>query len=95
MNGYTEVLIRPIVTERSYRLIEQQKYTFEVDKRSSKEEIANAVEQAFNVKVLQVNTVSMKGKLKRQGRTSGYTKNWKKAIVTLKEGDRIEIFEGA
>lgn len=95
MNGYTEVLIRPIVTERSYRLIEQQKYTFEVDKRSSKEEIAKAVEQAFSVKVLQVNTVSMKGKLKRQGRTSGYTKNWKKAIVTLKEGDRIEIFEGA
>lgn len=95
MNGYTEVLIRPIVTERSYRLIEQQKYTFEVDKRSSKEEIARAVEQAFSVKVLQVNTVSMKGKLKRQGRTSGYTKNWKKAIVTLKEGDRIEIFEGA
>ncbi len=95
MNGYTEVLIRPIVTERSYRLIEMQKYTFEVDKRSSKEEIAMAVEQAFSVKVLQVNTVSMKGKLKRQGRTSGYTKNWKKAIVTLKEGDRIEIFEGA
>jgi large subunit ribosomal protein L23 len=95
MIDYTRILVRPIVTERSYSLLEQQKYTFEVDKRSTKEAIAKAVELAFNVTVLGVNTSNRKGKFKRQGKTSGYTKNWKKAIVTLKEGDRIEIFEGA
>ena len=90
-----DIIIRPIITEKSMMGIAEKKYTFEVAKTATKIDIANAVEEAFKVKVAKVNTVSVRGKLKRQGRTQGYTKTWKKAVVTLTEDSKsIEFFEG-
>jgi large subunit ribosomal protein L23 len=89
-----DVIIRPVVSEKSYAAIDQGKYTFEVNPSSPKEEIRWAVEQIFNVGVKQVNTMKMHPKRKRQGHTSGMTRNWKKAIVTLAPGEKIELFEG-
>jgi large subunit ribosomal protein L23 len=90
-----DIIIRPIITEKSMMGIAEKKYTFEVVKTATKIDIANAVEEAFKVKVAKVNTVSVRGKLKRQGRTQGYTKSWKKAVVTLTEDSKsIEFFEG-
>lgn len=90
-----DIIIRPIITEKSMMGIAEKKYTFEVAKTATKIDIANAVEEAFKVKVAKVNTVSIRGKLKRQGRTQGYTKSWKKAVVTLTEDSKsIEFFEG-
>lgn len=93
MKDARDVIIRPIVSEKSYSQIENHKYTFEVARDARKEEIRQAIEEIFKVHVTGVNTISMRGKLKRQGRTSGRTRNWKKAVVTLREGDRIEVFE--
>lgn len=90
-----DIIIRPIITEKSMMGIAEKKYTFEVAKTATNIDIANAVEEAFKVKVAKVNTVSVRGKLKRQGRTQGYTKSWKKAVVTLTEDSKsIEFFEG-
>ncbi len=89
-----EVVKRPIVSERSYELIEHNRYTFEVDKRARKPEIASAVEEIFKVTVLNVNTMNVPGKSRRVRAVRGMTPSWKKAIVTLKEGDKIEFFEG-
>ena len=90
-----DIIIRPIITEKSMMGIAEKKYTFEVAKTATKIDIANAVEEAFKVKVAKVNTVSVRGKLKRQGTTQGYTKSWKKAVVTLTEDSKsIEFFEG-
>lgn len=90
-----DIIIRPIITEKSMMGIAEKKYTFEVAQTATKIDIANAVEEAFKVKVAKVNTVSVRGKLKRQGRTQGYTKSWKKAVVTLTEDSKsIEFFEG-
>lgn len=90
-----DIIIRPIITEKSMMGIAEKKYTFEVAKTATRIDIANAVEEAFKVKVAKVNTVSVRGKLKRQGRTQGYTKSWKKAVVTLTEDSKsIEFFEG-
>ena len=89
-----DIIIRPIITERSMAGVEQRKYTFEVARGAGKIEIAGAVEKLFGVKVQKVNTMNMTGKLRRQGRHQGYTSDWKKAIVTLKEGSKgIEFFE--
>lgn len=94
MNAH-DIIIRPIITEKSMMGIADKKYTFEVAKTATKIDVANAVEAAFKVKVAKVNTVSVRGRLKRQGRTQGYTKSWKKAIVTLTEDSKsIEFFEG-
>lgn len=90
-----DIIIRPIITEKSMMGIAEKKYTFEVAKTATKIDIANAVEEAFKVKVAKVNTVSVRGRLKRQGRSQGYTKSWKKAVVTLAEDSKsIEFFEG-
>jgi len=89
-----EIIVRPIITEKTYQLIELNKYSFEVDKRANKPQIAKAVEEIFEVKVKKVNTLPVHGKKKRRGRIEGTTRSWKKAIVTLVEGDRIEVFEG-
>ena len=90
-----DIIIRPVITEKSMLGIADKKYTFEVAKTATKIDIANAVEEAFKVKVAKVNTVSVRGRLKRQGRTQGYTKSWKKAVVTLTEDSKsIECFEG-
>lgn len=90
-----EIIIRPIISEKSYRLVEENKYCFEVDKRANKPQISRAVEEIFAVKVRKVNVIPVRGKMKRRGRVVGQTRSWKKAIVTLREGDRIEVFEGS
>ena len=89
-----DILIRPIVTEKSTALMEQGKYTFRVPLAATKIQIRQAVEQIFKVKVQAVNTMRCEGKLKRMGRTQGRRSDWKKAVVTLKPGEAIELFEG-
>ena len=78
-----EIIIRPVVTEKSNDELQQGKYTFEVNKKATKVQIANAVEKLFEVKVLKVNTMNVKGKTKRVGYHVGKTSDWKKAIVTI------------
>lgn len=90
-----DVIIKPLITEKSTYLMEDRKYTFKVAKRANKVQIRRAVEEIFGVKVEAVNTINMSGKLKRMGAHSGYRPDWKKAIVTLTEDSKpIEIFEG-
>ena len=95
-----EIIIKPILTEKSYVGIQNKVYTFKVNKNANKIEIARAVEELFSskpgdIKVSKVNTVNCKGKLRRQGRFEGYTASWKKAVVTLKEDSKtIEFFDG-
>ena len=89
-----DILIRPIVTEKSTVLMEQGKYTFRVPLAATKIQTRQAVEQIFKVKVQAVNTMRYEGKLKRMGRTQGRRSDWKKAVVTLKPGEAIELFEG-
>jgi large subunit ribosomal protein L23 len=86
------IIIRPIITEKSYAAIEANRYTFEVDKRASKPEIADAVAEVFNVTVTRVNTMRVQGKSRRLRTSQGTTRSWKKAVVTLKEGDSIKEF---
>ncbi len=88
-----DILKKPLITEKSTALIQDNKYTFRVDPRSNKTEIKKAVESIFKVKVEKVNTMHVKGKKKRVRNIPGYTADTKKAIVTLKKGDKIEIFE--
>ena len=88
------VLLRPIVTEKTTLLTGLDKYVFEVDIRANKNQIKEAVQLAFNVRVVDVNTMKMKGKQKRFGRKVTPRPDWKKAIVTLVPGDKIELFEG-
>ncbi|MFN8558547.1 MAG: 50S ribosomal protein L23 [Dehalococcoidia bacterium] len=88
------VLLRPLITEKGTLLGEQNKYAFQVMKGANKLQIKAAVEQAFGVQVLKVNTMVMPGKRRRVGRSTGVTSEWKKAVVTLAEGNRIEFFEG-
>lgn len=78
-----DVILAPVVTEKSTAGTAEGKYTFKVNKKATKVDIANAVEKLFEVKVLKVNTVSVRGKMKRQGRTQGRTSDWKKAIVKI------------
>ena len=92
MNSVYNVIIRPVVSERTFDLMGQNKYTFEVAKDAPKEEIRDAVEKIFNVHVVKVNTVNVKPKNKRVRFVQGKTRTWKKAIVTIAEGESIEIF---
>lgn len=92
MKDPREVIIRPIISEHSYDMMEQNCYTFEVAKTANKVEIAQAIEAIFNVKVKKVNTLNVKAKPKRVRAQLGKTRTWKKAMVTLKEGDTIELF---
>ncbi len=87
-----QIIIRPIVTEHSYDVMDNNVYTFEVAKDANKIEIRKAVETIFDVTVTKVNTLNVKPKPKRVRYQRGYTRTWKKAMVTLKEGDTIEIF---
>jgi large subunit ribosomal protein L23 len=94
VNPY-DILRRPVITEKNTYLMEQGKYTFEVANGANKIQIAEAVETCFpNVKVVNVNTMLMPRKQRRRGRIIGTVPGWKKAVVTLREGDRIEMFEG-
>lgn len=95
MKTVYDVLVRPIVTEATMSEIADKKYSFEVLPEATKPEIANAVEKAFKVQVAKVNVINVKKKPKRLGVHSGYTKSWKKAVVTLKpESKTIEFFDG-
>jgi large subunit ribosomal protein L23 len=93
MRNPHDVLLKPLVTEKSTDLMQDNKYTFKVDPKANKIEIKNAVESIFDVNVVEVRTMNVSGKLKRQGRSVGYSSDWKKAIVTLKPGQKLPIFD--
>jgi large subunit ribosomal protein L23 len=87
-----DIIIRPIVSEKSYDLIGQNRYTFEVAKTANKTQIAQAISEIFDVTVTDVNTMNVTGKPRRQRYAKGKTRDWKKAVVTLKQGDTIDLF---
>lgn len=90
-----DIVIKPIITEKSMGGLQENKYTFKVAKNANKIEIAKAVEELFGVQVASVNTMNVRGRAKRVGMNRGVTPSWKKAIVTLKEGSKtIEFFDG-
>ena len=90
-----EVLLAPVVSEKSYSLITDRKYTFRVHKDAHKTQIRQAVEQLFDVHVESVNVSQVQSKPKRRGLTKGRRPGWKKAVVRVREGETIEIFQGA
>jgi large subunit ribosomal protein L23 len=90
----SQSIIRPVVSEKSYVLATADKYTFRVHAGAHKTQIKQAIEELFDVKVLEVRTLSVKSKPKRRGYTAGRTRSWKKAIVQVRAGDTIPIFQG-
>ena len=90
----SQIIIRPVVSEKSYVLATTGKYTFRVHPDAHKTQIKQAVEELFNVGVLEVRTSAVPSKPKRRGHTSGRTREWKKAVVQVREGDSIPIFQG-
>jgi len=90
-----QILLAPVVSEKSYSLIEENKYSFRVHPKAHKTQVRQAVEELFDVTVVAVNVLKVQPKPKRRGLHRGTRPGWKKAIVQLAEGDRIEIFEGA
>ncbi|MDE5583333.1 MAG: 50S ribosomal protein L23 [Ruminococcus sp.] len=95
MKAPQDIILKPVITERSMDNLQEGKYTFKVAKDANKSEIKKAVEKLFSVKVAKVNTLNCNGKMKRVGRYTGKTADWKKAIVTLTEDSKaIEFFEG-
>ena len=90
-----QVLLAPVVSEKSYEMIEQRKYSFRVHPEAHKTQVRQAVEELFHVRVQGVNIVKVQPKPKRRGMIRGQKPGWKKAIVQLREGESIEIFEGA
>ncbi|NLS44810.1 MAG: 50S ribosomal protein L23 [Firmicutes bacterium] len=94
MRTARDIIVRPILTEKTMEGLESNKYTFIVDIRATKIEIRKAVEETFKVKVRNVNTSRMPGKTRRMGRSEGKTPEWKKAVITLEKGHEIPLFEG-
>ena len=95
MKTAQDIIIAPVITEKSMSGIADKKYTFKVAKDASKYEIADAVEELFKVDVAKVNTINVRGKARRMGRYEGYTASWKKAVVTLTADSKsIEFFDG-
>jgi len=90
-----QILLAPVVSEKSYSLIEDDKYSFRVHPRAHKTQVRQAVEELFDVTVVGVNIVNVRSKPKRRGFSKGTKPGWKKAIVQVQAGDRIDIFEGA
>ena len=93
MKFASDIIKRPVITEKSYMLMEDNKYTFEVDRKANKLEIKQAVKEIFDVDVEKVNIINVKPKKRRVGRYTGLTRNRKKAIVTLAKGQKIAEFE--
>jgi large subunit ribosomal protein L23 len=93
MKSARDVIIRPVVSEKSYASIERNAYTFLVDRRANKTEIKEAIQKIWDVRVVSVNTINRKGKVRRRRLVKGKTADEKRAVVTLAEGDSIEIFE--
>ena len=91
---HTQVIIRPVVSEKSYVLAANDRYTFRVHPDAHKTQIRQAVEALFDVNVVEVRTLSVKSKPKRRGHTSGRTRQWKKAIVQVRPGQTIPVFQG-
>jgi len=89
-----EILLNPIVTEKTTTLQELGKYSFKVNPRANKKEIMQAVREVFDVEPVSCSIINMRGKRRRERYKYGYTSSWKKAIITLKEGDKIELVEG-
>jgi len=88
-----DIILRPVITEASTALLDDKRYTFDVDVRATKTQVKKAVEEIFDVKVVKVNIMNVKGKLKRQGRYEGYTKKRRKAVVTLSaDSKEIKLF---
>lgn len=95
MKTAQDIILRPVITEESMQGTAFKKYTFKVAKTANKIEIAKSVEKIFGVKVAKVNTLNVRGQLRRQGRFEGYTPSWKKAVVTLTEDSKtIDFFDG-
>ena len=95
MRAAEDIILAPIITEKSMQGIKDKKYTFKVAKDANKIEIKEAVEKLFKVEVVKVNTINVRGQLRRMGRFEGYTPSWKKGVVTLSEKSKpIEFFEG-
>ena len=90
-----QVIIEPVISEKSYALMSEGKYTFRIHERARKPQVAHAVEEIFDVKVVAVRTARVQAKPKRRGVHSGHTRAWKKAVVQLSPGQTIELFEGA
>jgi len=93
MKDLTRVIVRPVVTEKTTDMGESDKYVFEVATDANKNEIKQAVERFFGVKVREVRTLNVKGKPKRLGKHMGRRKDWKKAIITVQSGDKIDLFD--
>ncbi len=93
MSGEREVIIHPIVTEKTVGLQKENKYVFKVALKATKQEVKKAVQDMFGVTVLKVHTVNVRGKKKRLGRFEGRTSSWKKAIVFVKPGEKIKAFD--
>jgi large subunit ribosomal protein L23 len=91
----SQVLIKPVISEKSYEQIQSNQYTFQVHQDAHKTQVRQAVEQLFDVKVERVNIIKVQAKPKRRGQFRGTKPGWKKAVVQLRAGDTIEIFEGA
>ena len=89
-----KIILRPLITEKGNDMAQDNKYLFEVARKTTKSEIKKAIESEFKVNVLSVRVISMKGKSVRYGRTSGKQKDWKKAIIKIKKGQKIEIYQG-
>ncbi|HOL16816.1 MAG TPA: 50S ribosomal protein L23 [Bacillota bacterium] len=96
MKNARDIIVRPLISEKTTALMEEKKYTFVVDRRANKIEIKNALEEIFDVKVKAVNTANYRGKKKRLGRfPAGFQPRWKKAVITLTDDSKpIELFEG-
>ena len=95
MGNHYQVLTRPLITEKSTQMLADGNWVaFQVHPKANKIQIKDAVQSIFNVAVIRVNTLIVPGKYRRFGRTIGHTKSWKKAMLQLKEGDKIELFEG-
>ena len=92
--NYNQVVIKPVITEKATALAEKGKYVFRVSLKATPLEVKGAIEKIYKVKVLKVNFIMVKSRKRKRGRISGFSSRWKKAIVTLKKGDKIEIFEG-
>ncbi len=94
MNNPHDIILKPLITERSMMQAEEKKYTFKVDKNANKYQIKDAIEEIFDVEVEKVSIMNMQGKLKRMGRTQGRRASWKKAIIKLTPGSKeIKLFE--
>ena len=89
-----DIILKPVISEKSMKQMAEGKYTFRVHPKANRTQIKKAAEEIFGVKVVSVNTMRMQGKVRRFGRFQGRRSDWKKAIVQLKEGDSIKIFEG-